>query len=98
GRRMVWGITACAAVWLGFLACGGWEVLKEHFDGNTLAAIGLVGFLLSAFVIGVAYHALAKRIAWLDGVMPTMAIAGILYVTAMTTASGRDNLMKVGAL
>ena len=30
--------------------------------------------------------------------MPTLAIVGILYVTAMTTASGRDNLLKVGAL
>ena len=34
---------------------------------------------------------------WID-IMPTMAIVGILYVTAMTTASGRDNLLKVGAL
>ena len=28
----------------------------------------------------------------------TLAIAGILYVTAMTMAAGRDNLLKVGAL
>ena len=30
--------------------------------------------------------------------MPMLAIIGILYVTAMTTASGRDNLLKVGAM
>jgi len=30
--------------------------------------------------------------------MPTLAIVGILYVTAMTSAAGRDNLLKVGVL
>ncbi len=98
GRKIVWGIAIFAMVWLGYLACGGWDTLAAHFADGPLTAIGLAGFLLSAFVIGVVYHALAKRVAWLDGVMPTMAIVGILYVTAMTTASGRDNLMKVGAL
>jgi BASS family bile acid:Na+ symporter len=44
------------------------------------------------------YHGLAKRLPWLDRIMPTMAIVGILYVTAMTTAAGRDNLLKVGWL
>lgn len=98
GRKIVLSITVFAAVWLGFLACGGWDFLKSHVGENTLTVIGLAGFLLSAFLIGEIYHALAKRISWLDGIMPTMAIVGILYVTAMTTASGRDNLLKVGAL
>jgi BASS family bile acid:Na+ symporter len=98
GRMIVLVIAAIAVSWLAFLVCGGWEMLKNHFAGNALTAIGLLGFLLSAFVIGVVYHALAKRAAWLDRFMPTFAIIGILYVTAMTTASGRDNLMKVGYL
>jgi len=50
------------------------------------------------FIIGTAYHMLAKRLTGLDSFMPTLAIVGILYVTGMTTASGRDNLLKVGAL
>jgi BASS family bile acid:Na+ symporter len=98
GKRIVDGITIFAAAWLTFLICGGWEVLKDHFSGNTLVAIGLFGFLLSAFVIGVVYHALAAGFPRLDKFMPTLAIVGILYVTAMTTASGRDNLLQVGAL
>lgn len=98
GRKVVYAITTVAAAWLVFLILGGWEFLKAHFADGTLTAIALGGFLLSAFVIGTVYHALAKRIPWLDNIMPTMAIVGILYVTAMTTASGRDNLLKVGAL
>ena len=98
GRKIVYALTAFAAAWMLFLLLGGWEFLKAHFADGALTAIGLTGFLLSAFLIGAVYHELAKRLAWLDRIMPAMAIVGILYVTAMTTASGRDNLLKVGAL
>jgi BASS family bile acid:Na+ symporter len=98
GRKIVYGITIVAAVWMAFLILDGWQILKAHFEDGTLTTIALGGFLLSAFVIGFVYHAAAKRMAWLDRIMPTMAIVGILYVTAMTTAAGRDNLLKVGAL
>ncbi len=98
GRKIVYAITAFALAWMAFLVFGGWEFLKGHYADGSLTAITLGGFLLSAFVIGTAYHAIAKRIKWIDGMMPTMAIVGILYVTAMTTAAGRDNLLKVGAL
>lgn len=98
GRRIFFGIAGFATAWMIFLVFGGWKLLQAHFTDGALTAIALAGFLLSAFVIGAVYHALAKRISGLDGVMPTMAIVGILYVTAMTTASGRDNLLKVGAL
>ena len=98
GRKVVYGMTTFAAAWMAFLVFGGWDFLKAHFADGALTAIALGGFLISAFVIGSAYHALAKRLTWLDKIMPTMAIVGILYVTAMTTASGRDNLLKVGTL
>jgi BASS family bile acid:Na+ symporter len=98
GRRIVLALAVFAAAWIVFLIFGGWEFLKTHFADDALTAFSLGGFLLSAFIIGVVYHELAKRLAWLDRFMPTMAIVGILYVTAMTTASGRDNLLKVGAL
>jgi bile acid:Na+ symporter, BASS family len=98
GRKIVYGLTAFAAAWMAFLICGGWDLLKTHFADGALAGFALGGFLLSSFIIGAAYHAVAKKISWVDRAMPTMAIIGILYVTAMTTASGRDNLLKVGAL
>lgn len=98
GKRAVSLIAAFAAVWMLFLVFGGWEYLKAQLDDGALTAVALAGFLLSAFIIGLVYHTLAGRLPWLDRVMPTLAIVGILYVTAMTTAAGRDNLLKVGAL
>ena len=98
GRKIIFCTAAIAAVWLAFLISGGWAMLQKQFAPDALTTISLAGFLLSALVIGVVYHALTKRLAWLDGVMPTLSIVGILYVTAMTTAAGRDNLLKVGRL
>jgi len=96
GRTVVLAIAAFALAWLAFLIFGGWEMLKNHFAGDALTAIGLFGFLLSAFIIGAVYHALASRAGWLDRCMPTLAIIGILYVTGMTTASGHDYLLTIG--
>ncbi len=98
GRQITGGLAALAGVWLLFLAGGGWAFLQAHFAAGGLTVFALGGFLLSTFLIGTVYHALAKRLSWLDGIMPTMSIVGILYVTAMTTASGRDNLLQVGAV
>ena len=97
GWRVVLVVTALALGWLGFLALGGWAWVSGQVGDGALSVIGLGGFLLSAVVIGTSYHALTLRLAWLDRIMPTLAIVGILYVTAMTTAAGRDNLFKVGA-
>ena len=98
GRMIVFGVAAVAVCWLVFLACGGWAVLQNNFGADALTGISLAGFLLSAFIIGVVYHALSKRLAWLDKLMPTLSIVGILYVTAMTIAAGNENLRKVGWL
>lgn len=98
GREIVFAITALAITWLAFLVFGGWSLLQFNIPPDTLTLISLGGFLLSVFVIGTVYHALTKFFPRLDKFMPTLAIVGILYVTAMTTASGRDNLLKVGAL
>lgn len=98
GRKIIYVITAFAAAWMLFLIFGGWNFLQSYFAEGALTAIALGGFLLSAFIIGVTYHALTKYFPRLDNFMPTLAIVGILYVTAMTTASGRDNLLKIGAL
>jgi bile acid:Na+ symporter, BASS family len=98
GRKIVHLLAAFAAIWMAFLIFGGWQFLKAHLADGALTAIALGGFLLSSFLIGAVYHSATKRAAWLDKIMPTMAIVGILYVTAMTTAAGRDNLLKVGVL
>jgi BASS family bile acid:Na+ symporter len=45
---------------------------------------------------GVIYHRAVKALPQLDKIMPALAMVGIVYVTLVTTAAGRDNLLKVG--
>jgi BASS family bile acid:Na+ symporter len=98
GEKSVYGIAAFATAWLLFLVGGGWGILNNNVSPDALTAFALGGFLLSAFVIGAAYHWLWQRWQTLDKWMPTLSIVGILYVTAMTIAAGNENLRKVGAL
>ena len=48
---------------------------------------------------GLAFHYLIHgRFKWLDKAMPLLSMAGIAVILTIITASGRDNLLKVGAL
>ena len=98
GRKIVLSIAAVGAAWLTFLAAGSWTMLKSQLPESVLVAVGIVGFLLSAFVIGVVYHWLTRWFNRLDEWMPAISMAGIVYFTTVTTAAGRDNLLKVGGL
>jgi len=64
------------------------------------AALGLelLGFGFGAVAFGVLYHQLTKIFTRLDASMPLLSMAGIVYFTTVTTAAGRDNLLKVGAV
>ncbi len=68
------------------------------WPANAQLALELAGFLLAAIPVGVAYHQLTRLLPKLDGLMPLFSMAGIVYFTTVTTAAGRDNLLKVGAL
>lgn len=98
GRKTVLLIAAIGAAWLIFLAAGGWSWLKAGLAGAPLQLIGVAGFLLSAFVAGVAYHRLTRRVPRLNHWLPLASMAGIVYFTAVTTAAGRDHLLRIGAL
>jgi len=96
GAKIVWAMAIFSAGWLVFLAVGGWGFLQDHFAASSLAVLAIFGFLLSAVVTGVVYHGWSKRCPRLDSFMPVVSMAGIIYVTVVTTAAGRDNLLKVG--
>ncbi|HET7624007.1 MAG TPA: bile acid:sodium symporter family protein [Verrucomicrobiae bacterium] len=98
GRRVVLGIAAAGVAWLCLLIFGGWTALKNHLPGGGLDAVVTGGFLLSAFVIGAAYHQIARRLPRLDRFMPVFSMFGIVYFTLVTTAAGRDHLLKIGLL
>jgi len=91
-------VAAAAAAWLLFLAAGGWIWLEGRMGQSALTFVVIGGFLLGAILAGLGYHWLTLRIPWLERRTPLLSMAGIIYFTAVTTAAGRDNLLKVGAL
>ncbi len=65
---------------------------------NTALLVELLGFLLGAVAVGVSYHQLTKLLPKLDGWMPVASMMGIMYFTSVTTAVGRDHLMRIGGV
>lgn len=79
------------------ILCGlGALILLCNHDAGVAVELG--GFALGAVAFGVTYHQLTRALPKLDGFMPVVSMAGIVYFTTVTTAAGRDNLLKVGAL
>jgi BASS family bile acid:Na+ symporter len=44
------------------------------------------------------HHAFYQRAAWLDRAMPFVSMVGIIVMTVLTVAIGRDNLLQMGVL
>lgn len=98
GRRNVMRVAAASAVWLVFIACGGWTWLSGKVAEDVLPGLAVIGFFAGAVVFGVVFHWAASRVAQIERLMPVASMAGIVYFTTVTTAAGRDNLLQVGAL
>jgi BASS family bile acid:Na+ symporter len=98
GRLIVWAVCYLGAVWLTALALGGWAMAKGNLSGGRATLISLTGYFFAAAIVGAAYHWLTARISWLERKTPVISMAGIVYFTTVTTAAGRENLLKVGLL
>jgi BASS family bile acid:Na+ symporter len=73
--------------------------LQKSISNPSLAqSVTLSGFFAGAVIAGVLYHLLYTRFPKIDNIMPVISMFGIIYFTTVTTAAGRDNLMKVGVL
>ena len=86
-------------LWLIALPFGLWQFLNANIQSEQwLLFFEIFSFLLGAFVVGVLYHLISKRYSAIDSCMPYLSMFGIIYFTLVTTAAGRDNLLKVGYL
>ena len=99
GWRTVTVISIVCMLWLVALPLGLWTTLKSSIASQPLLeTLEIIGFFAAAFIVGVLYHLLTTRFKKLDDLMPYVSMFGIVYFTTVTTAAGRDNLMKVGLL
>ncbi len=83
-------------IWLVALFLGLWDVLERILSAELLASAEVFSFFIGAFLVGLIYHFLTHRFKKLDSLMPYFSMFGIVYFTTVTTAAGRDNLLKVG--
>jgi BASS family bile acid:Na+ symporter len=95
---MVHAIAVVGILWLVLLWSGGWTTFQTNLPSELLPWIAMLGFSLAACVAGVLYHSLTRWMPSLDRWMPLASMFGIVYFTAVTTAAGRDDLLKVGGL
>jgi BASS family bile acid:Na+ symporter len=99
GRRTVGLLAGAGVLWLTALPLGLWALLERTFTTpELLQSLEIFSFLVAAVVMGVLYHQVAKKSANMDKVMPYLSMFGIIYFTAVTTAAGHDNLLRVGFL
>jgi BASS family bile acid:Na+ symporter len=94
-KKKVYIISGVCALWLLVVIF----VLKNNITNHSLQqSVVLSGFFAGAVIAGVLYHFLYRRFPKLDNIMPLISMFGIIYFTTVTTAAGRENLMKVGLL
>jgi len=97
GKRFVLGSAAVATILLAALIAG-WDYIAGALDERALNVVGLGGFLLGAVVAGVVYHGLRRLFPVITRIMPMLSMLGIVYVTTVTVAAGRDRLLVIGPL
>jgi BASS family bile acid:Na+ symporter len=99
GWKTVWVLFAVSMVWLVALPLGLASLIDQQgFSHEANESISILSYLFGAVVVGVLYHLIAKKYPALDKAMPYISMFGIVYFTTVTTAAGRENLMRVGLL
>jgi BASS family bile acid:Na+ symporter len=97
-RKLVLSVAMAAVAWFLFLLLGGWAFLRTSLTPGPLLWVSLLGFIMGLFPAGLFYHYLVRVLPRLAKLMPVASMFGIIYFTAVTTAAGRDNLLKVGGI
>jgi len=94
-RRRVSIIVAFSVAWIIIVV---FYLLRNINQSEWRQSITLSAFFAGAVIAGWLYHQLYNRFPKLDKIMPLISMFGIIYFTTVTTAAGRENLMKVGVL
>ncbi|MFI5131476.1 MAG: bile acid:sodium symporter family protein [Chitinophagales bacterium] len=98
-KKKIYFIAVACMLWLIALPLGLNSFFKTTIQSKPLLqSLEMVGFFSGAVLAGVLYNFLYRRFPKLDKLMPLISMFGIIYFTTVTTAAGRDNLVKVGGL
>lgn len=93
-KRKVYVLAILSAAWIIAVM-----VLQRNItEPSLLQSVNLSGFFAGAVIAGLLYNVLHRKFPSLDKIMPLISMFGIIYFTTVTTAAGRDNLVKVGIL
>jgi BASS family bile acid:Na+ symporter len=98
GRKIVFTFAAIAGATLIAGLCGGWTYLSTKLNPAALMALDLFAYLLGAVVAGVVYHGIKREFPAIVRIMPKFSMLGIVYVTTVTVAAGRERLLVIGPL
>ncbi|MDN3587644.1 bile acid:sodium symporter family protein [Pedobacter aquatilis] len=98
GINIIKVIVGFSILWLTAIYFGLWNSLAQTLPEDAMQSVEIFSFFAGAFLVGVIYHLLTYKIKNLDDLMPYVSMFGIVYFTTVTTAAGRDNLLKVGFL
>lgn len=96
GWRNIKLIAVVCTVWLLVLPFGMWSSFEQTFSTEGMESVEILSFFAGAFLVGLVYHLFTLKFRNLDQLMPYISMFGIVYFTTVTTAAGRDNLLKVG--
>ncbi len=101
-RVSVWTLFVIGAIWLMWLACGGWDWIVAQLAAGGLGQLQswltLPGFVAGGIVFGCLYHVATRFVPSLVQWMPALSMFGIVYFTLVATAQGRDQLLASGLL
>jgi BASS family bile acid:Na+ symporter len=98
GWRSIQRASLASAVLLVLMPMGLWSTLETNLSQESMRVIETLNFFAGAIIVGLVYHYATLRFKNLDQLMPYISMFGIVYFTTVTTAAGRDNLLKVGLL
>lgn len=97
-KKKIYTISVICAVWLSIISLGlhGW--FANNLPEAGLQSVSMFSFFAGAVLAGVLYHQFYRFYPGIDKLMPYISMFGIIYFTTVTTAAGRDNLLRVGYL
>ncbi len=91
-------LAAVSAAWLAAIVTLGWPYFADRLAPAGAVTLGIAGYLAEGILAGVAFHGFWRLAPHAAARMPIFSMFGIIFFTTITTATGRENLLKVGWL